>query len=152
MPYSQYSWKCDGEYPKCSTAAPNEQAARNHRAPVATELPCWRVSTLRSRSSMGRSAVSVAIDPPGVLRSRGPNTTGHQNRMDVRSGTAAVGWSDHGLRHVQDGDALTNPPGARRGRTSSTISAGALVGEPASNGGCGSYSIPSWADCATTGP
>jgi hypothetical protein len=36
--------------------------------------------------------------------------------------------------------------------TISTIAAGAFCGEPASKGGSGSYSIPSWIACATSGP
>src|SRR4051812_43435433 len=36
--------------------------------------------------------------------------------------------------------------------TSSTSAAGALAGEPASNGGCGSYSMASWIIWAISGP
>ena len=39
-----------------------------------------------------------------------------------------------------------------RARTSSWISAGAFDGEPASIGGCGSYSMPSWMAWATSTP
>lgn len=39
-----------------------------------------------------------------------------------------------------------------RARNAATMAAGAFSGEPASNGGCGSYSIPSWIVCATESP
>jgi hypothetical protein len=39
-----------------------------------------------------------------------------------------------------------------RARRPSTTWAGAFSGEPARNGGCGSYSIPSWMAWATSSP
>src|SRR4051794_3913154 len=39
-----------------------------------------------------------------------------------------------------------------RSRSSSTIAGSAFAGEPASKGGSGSYSIPSWIACATSSP
>jgi len=47
--------------------------------------------------------------------------------------------------------AAASSPGSRR-RIVSTSSAGALSGEPESNGGAGSYSIPSWIAFATSTP
>src|SRR5215475_3040841 len=39
-----------------------------------------------------------------------------------------------------------------RDRTASTISAGAFDGDPVPKGGWGSYSMPSWTICASSGP
>ena len=54
--------------------------------------------------------------------------------------------------HAQGLVPVHSSPGPAIAVTASTIGAGAFAGEPASKGGWGSYSMPSWTACATSGP
>lgn len=104
-----------------------------------------------------RRAVAVL-----TFASRAPCTTGKKSSTSWRSSWTATGsarCSPVSAASVRRAESRAAPHRAgaairsrSRSRSRATTWGGAVSGEPARNGGWGSYSIPSWIDCATSSP
>ena len=102
-------------------------------------------SRRRIRACCGSSARAPAASCVGGCARRAPGATA--SRCRAPGCTACVTARSPGPPSACASRARPPPRApARRSR------AGAFSTEPESNGGCGSYSMPSWIACATSGP
>ena len=120
------------------------------RRPVSFEVGCAPGPAAAAPPTATCSATAPAEPQPGrlvQLEGRLPGLCAFCRFGRASSARVPALQTQAGLARLRSGHpALVIPP------TSSTISAGAFAGEPESNGGSGSYSIPSWIAWATSGP
>ena len=121
------------------TPPPDRQPVRSHCTSRATGA---LASATRSRSSKAPRSVA-----PRALYARVDGKQGAVERVQVGGAAVVIGRGE--VRVPQEPDAGVKPARERAqakrdaARTSSTIAGAHFAGEPASNGGCGSYSMPS---------